>query len=143
MAIRIVRIGAPRARNEGVRFGTVRHLPRGVTKDRYAADDWFDVWLPTLAPSAELVAAARRGAAVAAGSGVTAAGRATADRAWRRVAARYRREMMRPDARHLIEAFAALSHGTNFSVGCYCENPERCHRSVLREILAEHGATLA
>jgi uncharacterized protein YeaO (DUF488 family) len=108
--------------------GTVRHLPRGVRKDRYAADDWFDVWLPNLAPSASLVAVARA---------------AASDAHWRRFVARYTREMARPDARHLIDALVALSRHTDFSVGCYCEDERRCHRSVLREILEERGATVS
>lgn len=127
MAIRIVRLGTPRARNEGVRLGTVRHPPRGVPRNRYAADHWFDVWLPNLAPSAGLLASTRG---------------AETDGDWRRFVARYRREMASPDARHVIEALVALSRATNFSVGCYCENEARCHRSVLREILKDAGATV-
>jgi uncharacterized protein YeaO (DUF488 family) len=128
MAIRVVRLGTPRRRGEGVRLGTVRHPPRGVRKARYAADDWFDVWLPTLAPSAALVKAAKR---------------ADTPAGWRRFAARYRAEMARPDPARLLDALAALSHGANFSVGCYCEDEARCHRSVLRELLEARGAALA
>ena len=128
MAIRIVRLGARRQRGEGVRLGTVRRPPRGVRKGDYATGNWFDVWLPNLAPSADLVRSA-----------------AAIDdlKHWRRFAARYRAEMARPDASRLLDALAALSHDADFSVGCYCENEQRCHRSVLREILREHGATLA
>jgi uncharacterized protein YeaO (DUF488 family) len=127
VAIRIVRLGTPKKRGEGVRLGTVRHPPRGVRKDRYAAEGYFDVWLPNLAPSAALVRSAR----------------AIDDpRQWRRFAARYRGEMARPDASRVLDALAALSHDADFSVGCYCEHEERCHRSVLREILKERGAKI-
>lgn len=127
MAIRIVRLGSDRSTGEGVRFGTVRHLPRGVPKARYAADNWFDVWLPNLAPSAALVSL----------------GRHAADRAaWNRFTRRYVAEMSTPDARHLLEALAALSHHTDFSVGCYCEDEAHCHRSVLRRLLTKYGAKI-
>ena len=127
MAIRIVRLGSPRARREGVRIGTVRRPPRGVRKDRYAAEDWYDVWLPNLAPSAELVASAR-----------------TADdaRSWSAFVRRYEREMTRPDAEHILATLAALSRTADFSVGCYCEDESRCHRSVLRRLLLKHGAVM-
>jgi uncharacterized protein YeaO (DUF488 family) len=128
MSIRIVRLGSPRRRGEGVRLGTVRRPPRGVRKDRYARDNWYDVWLPNLAPSAALVRTAREH--------YDAVG-------WRRFAARYEAEMARPENQRVIDALAALSHHTNFSVGCYCENEERCHRSVLRRILKSRGARLA
>jgi uncharacterized protein YeaO (DUF488 family) len=128
MAIRIVRFGTPKQRDEGVRLGTVRRPPRGVRKEHYAAEHWFDVWLPNLAPSAALVQSARG---------------LEDPKQWRRFAARYRAEMAKPDASRLLDALAALSHATDFSVGCYCENEQRCHRSVLREILREHGAKLA
>jgi|SRR5919197_4336074 uncharacterized protein YeaO (DUF488 family) len=128
MAIRIVRFGIPKERGEGIRLGTVRHPPRGVRKENYAAEHWFDVWLPNLAPSAALVRSAHK---------------IDDPRQWRRFAARYRSEMARPEASRLLDALAALSHDADFSIGCYCENEERCHRSVLRDILAEHGAKLA
>jgi uncharacterized protein YeaO (DUF488 family) len=128
MAIRIVRLGTRKQRGEGVRLGTVRRPPRGVRKGDYASGHWFDVWLPNLAPSATLVR--------------TAAGIEHPQK-WRRFAARYRAEMARPEASRLLDALAALSHDADFSVGCYCENEERCHRSVLREILREHGAKMA
>lgn len=128
MAIHIVRLGSPRHASEGVRLGTVRRPPRGVPKTRYAADNWFDVWLPELAPSAALVA-------MASGS--------DDPKVWRTFVTRYEREMARPDGRHLLETLAALSHRTDFSVGCYCENELRCHRSVLRRLLEKHGAKIA
>ena len=123
MAIRIVRLGSPRAANEGPRLGTVRRPPRGVRKADYARRDYYDVWLPEVAPSAKLVARAQED--------------------WPGFAKAYRREMKAPAAERLIGLLAALSRHADFSVGCYCENPERCHRSILRELLAEHGARLA
>jgi len=128
MSIRIVRLGTPKSRGEGVRLGTVRRPPRGVPKDQYAKQHYYDVWLPNLAPSAALVQQAQA---------------SDSPQAWKRFAVRYRAEMARPDASRLIDALAALSHGANFSVGCYCEDEQRCHRSVLREILKEHGAKIA
>ena len=131
MAIRIVRLGSPRTRGEGTRLGTVRRPPRGVRKTRYAAEDYFDVWLPNLAPSAKLIQFAKsRG-------GVDDPAR------WRKFAARYRAEMNKPDTRRVLESLAALSSHANFSVGCYCEDERHCHRSILREILKEHGATIS
>jgi uncharacterized protein YeaO (DUF488 family) len=127
MAIRIVRLGSPRQPDEGLRIGTVRRPPRGVRKERYAADDWYDVWLPNLAPSAALVASA------------PAAGEA---KAWKTFVRRYEQEMARPENARVLETLAALSHTTHFSVGCYCEDEARCHRSVLRRILAAHGARI-
>jgi uncharacterized protein YeaO (DUF488 family) len=128
MAIRIVRFGTPKQRGEGVRLGTVRRPPRGVRKERYAAEGYYDVWLPNLAPSAPLVRSARN---------------IEDPRQWRRFAARYRAEMARPETRRLLDALAALSHDADFSVGCYCENEARCHRSVLRDLLKERGAKIA
>lgn len=122
--IRIVRLGTPRAKNEGVRLGTVRRPPRGVPKGRYAADDWYDVWLPNLAPSAELIAWVRE----------------TED--WKKFAKRYEAEMARPENARVLDALAALSHSADFSVGCYCEDESHCHRSILRRILEKHGATV-
>ena len=127
MAIRIVRLGTARHSREGLRIGTVRRPPRGVRKDRYAAEDWYDVWLPNLAPSATLVAAGR-GAADA--------------RAWKTFVRGYLAEMAQPDAAHLIDTLAALSHTTDFSVGCYCEDEARCHRGVLRGLLERRGAVV-
>ncbi|MEW5881666.1 MAG: DUF488 family protein [Pseudomonadota bacterium] len=127
MAIRVVRLGSPRAAGEGVRIGTVRRPPRGVPKDEYAKRDLYDVWLPNLAPSEELL---KRGQA------------ASDERAWRGFAARYRAEMKRPEASRVLDVLPALSHSADFSVGCYCENEARCHRSILRELLAERGAAI-
>jgi uncharacterized protein YeaO (DUF488 family) len=128
MAIRVVRLGTPRATGEGVRLGTVRRPPRGVRKEDFASKDYFDVWLPELAPSAEVVS--------------WALSEPWTDVRWKRYAQRYRKEMREAQARHLIELFAALSHQTSFSVGCYCENAARCHRSLLRELLADAGASI-
>lgn len=128
MSVRIVRLGTPRGAGEGLRIGTVRRPPRGVAKQRFAADDWYDVWYPNLAPDAATVRLAQQAATA---------------RDWQAFVRRYRAEMARPDNRRTIELLAALSHTTDFSVGCYCEREDRCHRSVLRELLAEHGATLA
>jgi uncharacterized protein YeaO (DUF488 family) len=124
----VVRLGSPRGPDEGLRLGTVRRPPRGVPKADFARRDYYDVWLPLLAPSRELVTVAQ-----AAGDDAT----------WRRFARGYRSEMSRPEASHLLELLAALSHQTSFSVGCYCADEARCHRSILRELLVEHGAELA
>jgi uncharacterized protein YeaO (DUF488 family) len=129
MALRILRLGTPRARGEGLRIGTVRRPPRGVRKNEYAARDYYDVWLPDLAPSQALV------------SWVMAA--PLTPQRWASFSRRYRQEMRQPAARRLITLLAALSKGTNFSVGCYCEDETRCHRSVLRELLSEQGAAIA
>lgn len=128
MAIRIVRLGSPRARGEGVRVGTVRRPPRGVPKDAIASRDFYDVWFPTLAPS----------------TATLKLGRAASDeRAWRGFVRAYRAEMKTPEARDALALLATLSHGTDLAVGCYCEDEAHCHRSVLRELLAEAGADLA
>ena len=126
MAIRVVRLGTPRARDEGLRLGTVRRPPRGVPKAEFARRDWYDVWLPELAPDAQLVSWALTEPWTPA--------------RWRRFVRTYRRAMREPPARHLIEMLAALSRETNLAVGCYCEDAARCHRSVLRELLVEAGA---
>lgn len=128
MAVRIVRLGSPRVRGEGLRLGTARRPPRGVAKADYARGDWFDVWFPNLAPSQALV---KRGLA------------AETPAQWRAFVRGYRAEMATPDNRHAIALLAALSHQADFSVGCYCEDEARCHRSVLRELLAGAGAKLA
>jgi uncharacterized protein YeaO (DUF488 family) len=128
MSIRVIRLGADRQKNEGLRVGTVRRPPRGVKKERLAADDWYDVWLPQLAPSAELVKQAQA---------------ATTPKQWAAFARKYRAEMADADNARLIALLAALSHDTNLSVGCYCADENRCHRSVLREILIERGAEVA
>ena len=127
MAISVVRLGSARASDEGLRIGTVRRPPRGVAKARFAADDWYDVWFPTLAPSVETM---KLGQA------------ATSAAQWAAFCKRYRSEMALPEAKHAIELLAAMSQRANFAVGCYCEHEARCHRSVLRELLREHGATL-
>ena len=128
MAIRIVRLGSPRTPGEGLRLGTVRRPPRGVPKAEHASRDFYDVWLPDLAPSENLVKEALH---------------ASDERAWRSFAKRYRAEMKRPEATRLLVLLAALSHQTNLSVGCYCAEEARCHRSVLKALLLEHGANLA
>jgi uncharacterized protein YeaO (DUF488 family) len=121
MTLRIVRLGSPRARGEGLRIGTVRRPPRGVPKHRYSKDDWYDVWLPVLAPSAELLA-----------SGATEA----------QLFRRFRAEMKAQAPRQTLELLAALSHHTNLSIGCYCEDEAHCHRHVLRELLEGLGADI-
>lgn len=127
MPVRIVRLGSPRHRDEGLRIGTVRRPPRGVRKADFDTRDFYDVWYPELAPSAELVAE----------------GRAVEDpRAWAAFVKRFRAEMARPEPGHTLDLLAALSRHAAFSVGCYCEDPSRCHRSVLRELLRERGALL-
>ena len=128
MPIRIVQLGSSRKRGEGLRMGTVRRPPRGVRKARYAKDDWFDVWLPNLAPSAELM---RRTAIYEDGRG------------WAAFARSYEAELKTPEAPHLLDALVALSHQTNFSVGCYCGDERHCHRSILRRVLRKRGAVVA
>jgi len=130
MSVRIVRLGSTRLPGEGLRLGTVRRPPRGVPKEEYASRDFYDVWLPTLAPSEALLKDAR--AALADGD----------EKAWKSFVRRYRTEMKSPDARAVLDVLAALSHQTNFAVGCYCADESRCHRSVLRELLAERGASI-
>lgn len=128
MSIRIVRLGTPRQPGEGLRLGTVRRPPRGVPKDCFAADDWYDVWFPNLAPSVETMKLGQ-------------AARTPAERqAFQR---KYRAEMKAPGPAHDLALLAALSHTTNLAVGCYCEHEERCHRSVLRDLLVGLGATVA
>ena len=123
MPIRIIRLGSPRANGEGLRLGTVRRPPRGVKKTDYAKLNYYDVWLPELSPSQKLVTRALKN--------------------WDGVPKAYRAEMKAPAAERLLGLLAALSHQTDFAVGCYCEDEARCHRSVLREILIEHGARVA
>ena len=127
MSIRIVRLGTARAPDEGLRIGTVRRPPRGVPKSEFASQDWYDVWYPNLAPSAETM---QLGQAVA------------SDKDWAAFRKKYRAEMAQADASRSLDLLAALSHGSQLSVGCYCENEARCHRSLLRELLAERGAAL-
>lgn len=125
MTVRIVRLGTERAAGEGLRIGTVRRPPRGIPKSQFASGNWYDVWFPNLAPSAELVKAAL--------------GAAT-EREWADFAKKYRAEMATPDNARTLDLLAALSHQTDFSVGCYCADESRCHRSVLRALLTERGA---
>jgi uncharacterized protein YeaO (DUF488 family) len=129
MAIRIVRLGTPRVAGEGLRLGTVRRPPRGVRKSDFARRNFYDVWLPELAPSSPVVSWALSDPWTPA--------------RWRRYERIYRREMATPAARHLIELLATLSATTDFSVGCYCEDASHCHRSLLGEMLADAGATMA
>lgn len=128
MAIRIVRLATPRAPDEGLRLGTVRRPPRGVPKRDYARLDYFDRWLPELAPSARVVS--------------WALSEPWTPARWARYARRYRREMRQPAAQRLLALLAALSHQTNFSVGCYCADESHCHRSLLRELLADAGGAV-
>jgi len=128
VGIRVVRLGSARGKDEGLRLGTVRRPPRGVAKEQYAVRNYYDVWLPELAPSAALVA--------------DALSQPWSDRRWQRYVRAYRREMHAPSARHLIDVLAALSRSSHFSVGCYCEDASRCHRSILRELLASAGAII-
>ncbi len=125
MAIRVIQLGSPRATDEGLRIGTVRRPPRGVPKAEFASRDYYDVWLPTLAPSQELMAQAKA---------------ATTDVQWQNFIKAYRKEMSSTDTGRLLDLLAALSHSTHFAVGCYCDNESHCHRSVLRLLLQERGA---
>ena len=129
MAIRVVRFGSAREPDEGLRLGTVRRPPRGVRKEDYAKLDYFDVWLPELAPSAPLVD--------------FALSEPFTLKRWAEYDKRYRAEMKKPAAQHIIATLSALSAQTNFSVGCYCEDEARCHRSILRQLLIENGADVA
>ena len=127
MAIRIVRLGTDRFSGEGLRIGTVRRPPRGVPKREYASQNWYDVWLPNISPTAELMKLGRA---------------AESEKDWAAFIRKYRAEMADPEKSRILDLLAALSHGTNFSVGCYCENEARCHRSVLRELLAKREAEI-
>jgi uncharacterized protein YeaO (DUF488 family) len=127
MAIRVIRLGSPRVRDEGLRLGTVRRPPRGVPKAEHASRDFYDVWLPDLAPSESLLKKALH---------------ASDERAWSSFAKRYCAEMKRPEAARLLVLLAALSHQTSFAVGCYCADEARCHRSLLKALLLERGAEL-
>ena len=128
MAVKVLRLGTPRARAEGVRLGTVRRPPRGVPKSQFAKRDFYDVWLPTLSPSSPLVSLALK---------------AQDERSWKTFERKFRAEMRKPDAAHTLDVLAALSRQTDFSLGCYCENEARCHRSILKKLLAERGAEIA
>ena len=127
MGIRIVRLGSPRVTGEGLRIGTVRRPPRGVPKAEFASRNFYDTWLPQLAPSEALVALGLA---------------ADDEKAWKAFERKYRAEMKVPDASRLLDLLAALSHQTDLSVGCYCEREDRCHRSILRALLVERGATV-
>ncbi|WP_096662296.1 DUF488 domain-containing protein [Polaromonas sp. AET17H-212] len=128
MAVKIIRLGTARSSGEGLRIGTVRRPPRGVPKSEFAAQDWYDVWYPNLAPSAETM---KLGQAV------------ETDKDWVVFSKKYRTEMNEPDASRNLDLLAALSHQTNFAMGCYCENEARCHRSLLRDLLKERGALIS
>ena len=128
MAIKVVRLGSARSKDEGLRIGTVRRPPRGVPKSEFASGNWYDVWYPNLAPSQELV---------------TQALHAESDADWKRFVKHYRAEMGTPENSRTLDLLAALSQSANFSVGCYCAEESRCHRSVLRELLRERGAQVA
>ena len=127
MTIQIVRLGTSKKSNEGIRIGTVRRPPRGVKKNEYASQNWYDVWLPNIAPTTELM---KLGQA------------AESDKEWSIFVKKYRKEMSNPEKSRILDLLAILSHTANFSVGCYCKNETRCHRSILRELLAEKGAKL-
>ena len=128
MAVRVVRLGSSRTPNEGTRIGTVRRPPRGVPKSAFSSQNWYDVWFPVLAPSVETMKRGQEAESAA---------------QWTAFTRKYKIEMAAPEARQALALLAALSHTTNFSVGCYCEDERRCHRSVLRQLLVEHGATIA
>lgn len=127
MSVRVVRLGTPRLPGEGLRIGTVRRPPRGVPKAQFSKQNWYDVWFPTLAPTVPTMKLGQ--------SAKTAA-------QWSAFARKYRAEMAAPAARHVLELLATLSHSTDFSVGCYCENADHCHRSILKRLLLDHGAKL-
>lgn len=125
MPITVLRLGSIREPNEGLRLGTVRRPPRGVPKKEFAKRNYYDLWLPTLSPSPKLVAFAQR---------------SDDPRSWKAFERRFRAEMKKPEVAKLLDLLAAFSHQTNFSIGCYCENENRCHRSILKKLLAERGA---
>ena len=127
MTIRIVRLGTKRSRGEGLRIGTVRRPPRGVPKTEYASQNWYDVWLPNVAPSPELMKIGKA---------------AESEKEWAVFFKKYRTEMANPEKSRILDLLAAMSHQANLSVGCYCENENRCHRSILHELLAERGAKI-
>ena len=129
MAFHVVRLGTPRLSGEGLRIGTVRRPPRGVRKEDFATLDYFDVWLPELAPPADMVS--------------WALSDPWTDKRWATFARAYRKQMSTPESRHLIQLLAAMSHQTNLSVGCYCDDESRCHRTLLRELLVDAGADVA
>ena len=127
MVVRVVRLGSARVAGEGVRIGTVRRPPRGVPKSEFSSQNWYDVWFPNLAPSVDTMKLGQQ---------------AETPRQWAAFIKKYKTEMSSPEASHALELLAALSQGSNFSVGCYCESEAHCHRSALRLLLAEKGAKL-
>lgn len=127
MTVRVVRLGSARANGEGPRIGTVRRPPRGVPKKAFAPQNWYDVWLPNLAPSVEVMKMAQR---------------AATPKEWLGFFRRYRAEMARPENSRILDVLATLSHDANFSVGCYCQDESHCHRSILRALLVERGAKI-
>ena len=128
MAVSIVRLGTPRGPGEGLRIGTVRRPPRGVSKDRYALDNWYDIWYPELSPTPELMAQGKS---------------SQSETEWNAFVRQFRKQMSEPAARRTLDLLSALSSSANFSLGCYCEREDRCHRSVLRAMLAERGAVVS
>lgn len=128
MTLRIVRLGSPRHESEGTRIGTVRRPPRGVPKEKFSSQNWYDVWFPTLAPSVSTMKIALE---------------ATRPAEWAAFVRKYRAEMSAPDPKHALDLLATLSHTTNLSVGCYCVDEGHCHRSILRELLTARGAKIA
>jgi uncharacterized protein YeaO (DUF488 family) len=127
MTVRIVQLGTPRAQDEGLRIGTVRRPPRGVPKEKFASQNWYDVWYPNLAPSVETMKQAQA---------------AETPAQWAAFVKKFRAEMAQHDAARSLDLLAALSHGSHFSVGCYCDDETHCHRSVLRALLEERGASV-
>jgi len=127
MTVRIVRLGTKRVPGEGLRIGTVRRPPRGVPKSRYSSENWYDVWFPNLAPSEETMKLGRS---------------AGTEGQWKAFLRKYRAEMATPEKSRTLDLLAALSHKSDFSVGCYCPDEQRCHRSILRALLLEHGAKM-
>ena len=128
MSVRVVRLGTPRLPGEGTRIGTVRRPPRGVPKTQFSTENWYDVWFPNLAPSVETVEIMKRGQD------------ARSPAQWAQFTRKYRAEMSAPAAKHDLELLAVLSHTSDFSVGCYCEDEGRCHRSILKQLLIQNGA---
>lgn len=125
MSVRVIQLGTARQRGEGIRIGTVRRPPRGVPKTQFAKQNWYDVWFPNLAPSVETMKLGLNAATAA---------------QWSAFTRKYKAEMRAPHAQHALELLAALSHTTNFSVGCYCDDENHCHRSILKQLLIDHGA---
>jgi uncharacterized protein YeaO (DUF488 family) len=127
MSVRIVRLGTARLPGEGTRIGTVRRPPRGVPRTEFAAQNWYDVWFPNLAPSLDTMKLGQE---------------ADSPAKWSAFTKKYRAEMARTDAKHDLQLLAVLSHTTDFSVGCYCEDEDRCHRSILKQLLLDNGANV-